>query len=231
MEDLRARSIDVLRPSKRGHSRKKSDRADKSTEQKQTNSSNNVKRKSESIDRDEEPPHKKLQLSIPSSLTSVLVDNFENITRNKRIIPLPKKTTVKDIFDSFLTDSKRSPPVQELYREVANGLIQYFDRVLGTSLLYRFERPQHKALIEDRKFKHMSDCYGAEHLLRLFVQFPSVANQCFWKREEMLCIRQFTTELLKYLEKKKSQYFTYKYSETNGAYWAEFNDASLCSTT
>jgi mortality factor 4-like protein 1 len=53
--------------------------------------------------------------------------------------------------------------------EVIEGLKLYFDRALGTLLLYKFERQQFLDLLKDKgESIRMSDVYGAEHLLRLF---------------------------------------------------------------
>ena len=68
------------------------------------------------------------------------------------------------------------PKAETLLPTVISGLKLYFDRALGTNLLYRFERPQYR----DQRFKYvtgshvkigeqkeMSEVYGAEHLLRM----------------------------------------------------------------
>ena len=60
------------------------------------------------------------------------------------------------------------------------GLQVYFDRSLGSTLLYRFERPQYaeirKQYVTGPKIvvgteKEMSAIYGAEHLLRMLGAF------------------------------------------------------------
>jgi len=146
------------------------------------------------------------------------------------LIPLPRKPSATTLFESFLNAKQRPEGLQTIYREIADGLRQYFDRVLGTLLLYRFERPQYNTILSDHKYTNVSDCYGAEHLLRLFVQFPSIAQQCFWKRQELVAIRQFTSEFLKWLEGNK-RVFTNKYMETDDDYWAQFNDVTLDEAT
>ena len=63
---------------------------------------------------------------------------------------------------------------QRAVKEVVDGIKVYFDRALGVTLLYRFERPQYDDTFAESskagkdKELHMSDVYGAEHLLRLF---------------------------------------------------------------
>lgn len=70
-----------------------------------------------------------------------------------------------------------------LLPEVLAGISLYFDKALGNSLLYRFERAQYVEQTrradesgdvesgdggEKRGKRAMSEIYGAEHLLRLF---------------------------------------------------------------
>jgi hypothetical protein len=59
---------------------------------------------------------------------------------------------------------------------IISGLQIYFDRSLGSNLLYRFERPQYAEVrkkyvtgpkVQLGQEKEMSSIYGAEHLLRM----------------------------------------------------------------
>lgn len=86
-----------------------------------------------------------------------------------------------------------------MIKEVVDGIKVYFDRALGSTLLYRFERPQYEeevkkfkdsvssssassssssssssATATDSKEFHPSELYGAEHLLRLI----GTLNRC-----------------------------------------------------
>lgn len=56
---------------------------------------------------------------------------------------------------------------EDLCNEVVDGLIAYFDRALGSILLFPFERQQYLEIIEARPDASMSETYGGEHLLRL----------------------------------------------------------------
>jgi hypothetical protein len=53
-------------------------------------------------------------------------------------------------------------------REVINGLHFYFNKCVGTRLLYKKERKQYR--VTRLKYEHLdnSQIFGAEHLLRLF---------------------------------------------------------------
>jgi mortality factor 4-like protein 1 len=54
---------------------------------------------------------------------------------------------------------------------VLAGIRLYFEKALGTYLLYRFERLQYEQVMgsdKDGSRRSVCEVYGAEHLLRLF---------------------------------------------------------------
>ena len=62
-----------------------------------------------------------------------------------------------------------------------SGLQVYFDKALGSNLLYRFERPQYANIrkqfvtgptVQVNQEREMSSIYGAEHLLRMIGSLP-----------------------------------------------------------
>ena len=122
------------------------------------------------------------QISIPcpDHLKSILVDDWENVTKNLHLVPLPSKTPVNMILDTYYEEekAKRRPGSAEadILEEVVAGIKEYFQHSLGRILLYRFEREQYHeirqlwegAVSGKWEGKGPGDVYGAEHLARLF---------------------------------------------------------------
>lgn len=74
----------------------------------------------------------------------------------------------------LIPTSLRDPQV--VLPTIVSGLQVYFDKALGSNLLYRFERPQYADIrkryvtgptVQVSQEREMSAIYGAEHLLRM----------------------------------------------------------------
>ena len=121
-------------------------------------------------------------IPMADSLKSILVDDWENVTKYLQVVSLPVKINVRDILDRYV-QAERQHRVEgsselDILEEVVHGVTTYFDKCLGRLLLYKFEREQyrdvHKQLnnpVGDFAGKQPSDIYGGEHLLRLFSEF------------------------------------------------------------
>ena len=70
------------------------------------------------------------------------------------------------------SSSESSSSSLSTVQEVCSGLREYFNVLLGSQLLYKFEREQHADLIKDMPDKDMADVYGPIHLLRLTCTKP-----------------------------------------------------------
>ena len=123
-------------------------------------------------------PH--IRIPCPDKLKSILVDDWENVTKNLLLVPLPSKTPVNLILDTYFEEEKGKRRLgsaeADLLEEVVAGVKEYFDKCLGRILLYRFEREQffdvrtlwEGAVGGEWEGKGPGDVYGAEHLARLF---------------------------------------------------------------
>lgn len=121
-----------------------------------------------------------VKIFIPDSIKAILVDDWENVTKNQMLVPLPKDPNVVNILEAYRKAVPKKKPGSaeaDIFDEVIAGLKLYFDKSLGTILLYRFERQQFLDITKEHPGKQPSEIYGAEHMLRLcgklFQQFYS----------------------------------------------------------
>ncbi len=120
-----------------------------------------------------------VKIPIPDYIKSLLVDDWEEVTKNLALVPLPAQKPVSMILRDYVEEEKpkRFPGSadMDLLEEVVAGMKEYFDVALGRMLLYRFERQQYldvrKAWGEQKgEWKDKTgpaDTYGAEHLCRM----------------------------------------------------------------
>jgi hypothetical protein len=82
-----------------------------------------------------------IKLIISDHLKAILVDDWENVTKNQQLVPLPAAHPVNSILADYLAfeKPKRTPgsPQADILEEVVAGLREYFDKCLGRILLYR----------------------------------------------------------------------------------------------
>ena len=129
-----------------------------------------------------------VKIPIPDNLKSILVDDWEQVTKNQSMLPLPVPHPVNEIMDLYCTQelAKRRPGSAEydILEETVHGIKEYFAKCLGKILLYKLEREQYYEMracwegsIKEWEGKGPGDIYGAEHLIRLFCEshLPSYA--------------------------------------------------------
>ncbi|KAI9482503.1 MRG-domain-containing protein [Zychaea mexicana] len=114
------------------------------------------------------------KLPIPELLKGHLVDDWENVTKNQQLVPLPRTPSVSEILGQYYQHARGRE--DETLQSVIDGVKLYFDKSLGTSLLYNAERKQFEEEVQ-AAHKTPSDVYGIEHLLRLFVNMPTLMSQ------------------------------------------------------
>lgn len=113
--------------------------------------------------------------SLPPALRTQLVDDWNYVSQERRLVPLPAKKhmAINDILKSFVaTVTKTSAADGKLAREVAAGVESTFNAAIGSVLLYPFERLQFSELISGHPGTPFSQLFGVEHLIRLLVILP-----------------------------------------------------------
>ncbi|MCJ1381537.1 Esa1p-associated factor [Xylographa soralifera] len=173
-------------------------------------------------------PH--IRIPCPDNLKSLLVDDWENVTKNLLLVPLPSKTPVTLILDTYFDEEKGKRRLgsaeADLLEEVVAGVKEYFDKCLGRILLYRFEREQffevrglwEGAVGGEWEGKGPGDVYGAEHLARLFVSMPELIAQTNMDHQAVNRLREELAKLTQWLGKNASKYFTAEYESATQEY-------------
>ncbi|KAF4622537.1 hypothetical protein D9613_009180 [Agrocybe pediades] len=175
--------------------------------------------------RDDDDGSKKpeMKLTVPELLKTILVDDWENITKNNQALPRePNAATVLAEFAEHIKKTKPSHLKEPalVVQTVVDGLQSYFDKALGATLLYRFERPQYAKMRREYwtgphviagQEKEMSYIYGAEHLLRMLVSLPQMIAATTLDSESVILIRDYTNELMQYMVEHKDRIFQKPY--------------------
>jgi hypothetical protein len=82
-----------------------------------------------------------IKIIIPDLLKGLLVDDWENITRNNQLVPLPHPHPVNQVLQDYLNYEKpqrtEGSASIDILDETIAGLKEYFDKCLGRILLYR----------------------------------------------------------------------------------------------
>jgi len=169
-----------------------------------------------------------IKIIIPDLLKVQLVDDWENITKDQKLVTLPRKPNVADILEDYKklkVDTESKDASNDVILEMLNGIKQYFDKALGNILLYHFERQQYVQVIKDYPDKEMSSIYGAEHLLRLFVQFPQLLAYTNMDQDSMTLLKDQFTEFLEYMANNKKKIFQIEYENASPIYISLVKDS------
>ncbi|KAH8907192.1 MRG-domain-containing protein [Coniochaeta sp. PMI_546] len=170
-----------------------------------------------------------IKLNVPDNLKAILVDDWENVTKNQQVVPLPHPHPVDEILDDYLTYERphREPGSASLdiLEETIAGLREYFDKCLGRILLYRFERQQYIEMYKqwqsakpEDKHKSAVDTYGPEHLCRLLVTMPELVAQTNMDQQSVNRLREELLKFSGWLSKHGIKYFVNEYETPDAEY-------------
>ncbi|OJI98505.1 hypothetical protein ASPVEDRAFT_464484 [Aspergillus versicolor CBS 583.65] len=166
-----------------------------------------------------------VRIVMPDNLKSLLVDDWENVTKNQQVVALPAKSSVNQILDDYLKEEKPKRTGSsdfDVLEEVIMGVRDYFDKSLDKILLYRFEREQYRVLRKrwesETADKGPLDIYGAEHLTRLFATMPELIAQTNMDLQSTNRLREELSKFTIWLSKNSNNYFATRYMTASNEY-------------
>jgi len=169
-----------------------------------------------------------VRINIPGGLKQQLILDWDQVTREKRLVALPRSPSVDAVLEAYLVHKERKPFIEE----IADGLRTYFNRALSPVLLYQEERSQCAEALgtsgEDAgegdegeagggERKDPSAVYGAEHLLRLFVKLPELLPYTNLDEESLQALQKRLEDFLRFLQKNHSDFFLKEYGNLSEA--------------
>jgi mortality factor 4-like protein 1 len=160
-----------------------------------------------------------ISIAIPKDLKSRLVDDWHAINTQQKLVELPAKVTVDDIVKQYVQYKKSKSSGKGISCEdISNGILEYFNVMLGSQLLYKVERTQYSDILNQYPDKPMSQIYGSFHLLRLFVKLGPVLSFTTLDKTNIRVLIGHLGDFLKFLENKADDLFnmtSYSYPQTS----------------
>ena len=173
---------------------------------------------------------------LPFTLSSILVDEFDCITRKdfespRSVHVLPARVTVKQVLQHYQRKRSKSASSaksgstgndeneetkkqhNDRIRRFCESLALLFDDALPVCLLYREERPQYDSLQihESMRLKRPCEIYGSTFLLRLLQRLPILLRA--EPRKEMDELGPLIADLIVLLQKNRQACFKDTYRE------------------
>lgn len=162
-----------------------------------------------------------VSIVVKPELKYILVDDWEYVTKERKIIGVPSAHPVSVIINDYLHYMKNqgtSGESLDVINEILQGLELYFNRSLSLILLYKFERLQYLDLLKEHGDDlKPSEYYGVEHLLRLFVALPGLIAQTTMDSVSVGVLVKQSKDILEFITDNLSVYLN-EYVNVSPAY-------------
>lgn len=167
-------------------------------------------------------PNPSIFLPFNNTLKYLLTDDWEYITKDKKIVDLPSPMPISTILGEYITFRETSllQEQKDILHEIITGLQLYFDKSLSLVLLYKYENLQYLQLLKDQTITtshQQSKVYGVEHLLRLLISFPALLSQTTMDSVSISVLMNEMELLLNFLTENLSR-FVNKYNYASPQY-------------
>uniref|UniRef100_A0A7N4NR90 Mortality factor 4-like protein 1 n=1 Tax=Sarcophilus harrisii TaxID=9305 RepID=A0A7N4NR90_SARHA len=160
-----------------------------------------------------------VKVQIPEELKPWLVEDWDLVTKQKKLFLLPARHSVDSILQEYAGLDKwrcrAGVPAPALtVDDAVAGIKDYFNVLLGTQLLYDFERPQFAHVQAAHPEAPLSRVYGAPHLLRLFVPLGAVLACAPLEPPSRALLMGYLHDFLEYLAENAAALFNASEYET-----------------
>ncbi|PKX92705.1 MRG family protein [Aspergillus novofumigatus IBT 16806] len=129
-----------------------------------------------------------VRIVMPDNLKSLLVDDWENVTKNQQVVALPAKASVNQILEDFIAEEKP--------KRTSSADLDVLEEVIMGAL----------------------DIYGAEHLTRLFATMPELIAQTNMDLQSTNRLREELSKFTLWLSKNSDKYFATRYMTATNEY-------------
>jgi len=171
-------------------------------------------KKATSVPPSEEPPQtyrrkfgEEIVIPLSVQLKSVLVDDFDYIGRQRKLLHVPSRYTVDDLINAYYEARKGVDGETEEQllgaEEVCRGLKDYFNSTLGSQLLYKFERVQYADTLKENTGVPMAQLYGPVHLLRLLTKLGPMLSAADIEQNAMDNLLGHVNDFIGYMHKHR----------------------------
>jgi len=153
----------------------------------------------------------KRTLNFTVTLKNALSDDWDFIMRQKRVPHLPARATVEFIIADFLKTKEPSLDSEAFskMRYAFRGMIELFNVMLSSKLLYKFERPQFGEMLDLYPGKTPCQIYGFCHFVRFFVQLQKKLWEASPHDPHTEQISGLSQQCLDFLDKMSSVYHSW----------------------
>jgi mortality factor 4-like protein 1 len=157
-----------------------------------------------------------VEIKLPEKFRIFLVDDWDSVCRQKKLLNVPSRHTVDSVIESYLKTKKDG---EICPTELCAGIRDYFNSMLGNQLLYRFERFQYADVIgskrkpstskdKDEPFPPMTSVYGPVHLLRLFTRLGSCLSYTTLNAKDVKILQKSLDDFFQFLLEHFEEYFS-----------------------
>lgn len=152
-------------------------------------------------------------IKLPDDLRQILMDDSKFINSTKRLYEIPTDVSVAEVIGAYVTivaesDASNSwNPSPMTSSTLFQGIIEYFDVLIGRQLLYEPERDQFEWISNKFAGEPMSKIYPPIYLLRLLVQMNKLLHFKKTSEDVMKFSMDHLNRFLKYLADNKATYF------------------------